>query len=107
MQEHARSNRIRDYFLHDREPSLRIAFGHAVTLRRRYAFDLVLEIALLVHKNTFPVSKQQLKIACLGPICSRMINLVQDSLRQREPNSAAWRVCRSDTVFISLRPARL
>src|SRR5262245_59480822 len=99
--------RIGNKLLDDLVATLRIAIHHAKPQRQgRKVFLLADQVAALVLKKRFAVGDEKLQIADLRPIDGRVVNLVDDSARQGEPDPADGGICGAEAVLVVARPAR-
>ena len=69
--------------------------------------DLVGEIAPFLVTEHFAVRDEQLQIARVGLISRRIINFIDDPVREREPEGAAGVISSPETFLCAARPARL
>src|SRR2546423_1079965 len=76
----------------------------AIALR---IINCVDQIAFLLVTKRFSVADEKLKVACVWLIDVRVINLVDDSVTEREPATAAGMVGGADPFFGARSPARL
>src|SRR4029077_21176456 len=73
----------------------------------RRIFDQMIEIAFFFVAKRFAVADEKLKIAGIWLIDVRVVNLVEDSVTQREPETATCMVRRSNAFFCARGPTRL
>lgn len=69
--------------------------------------DRVFQIPPLLVAKRLPVGNQELEISRVGLIDMRIINLVDDAVRDRVPEPATGVIGRPDPFFRALGPARL
>lgn len=67
----------------------------------------MLQIAPFLVTKGFPIGDQKLEVAGVGLIDVRVINLVDDAVRDREPEPATGMMGSADSFLATLRPARL
>src|SRR6266403_1478220 len=73
----------------------------------RRVFDQMIEIAFFFVAKRFAVADEKLKIAGVWLIDVWVVNLVEDSVTQREPETATCMVRRTDAFFCARGPTRL
>src|SRR2546427_488002 len=100
--------RVRKYVFH--EPVAALAFRickavkEAVPLR---VFDQVIQVALFLVAKGFAIADQKLKVAGVRLIDPRIVNLIDDSVTQREPEAATGMIGSTHTFFRARSPAWL
>src|SRR6266481_3233021 len=100
--------RIRDHIFNNAVPARRIGVDEAIVESACFGvFDLMFEIAALFVAKGFAVSNEELKVTCVGAINVRIINFVDDSVAEREPDATAGVVSGADAFFGAASPARL
>src|SRR6185295_3487526 len=100
--------RISKHMLYDSIAAARFRIGEAV--ERAIALrvlDAVIQVALLLVAECFAVADEKLKIARIGMIDVRIINLVDDPMAKREPKPATAVVSRAHALLCAGSPARL
>src|SRR5438094_1022458 len=70
----------------------------------RRVFDQMIEIAFFLVAKRFAVADEKLKITRVWLIDVRVVNLVEDSMTQREPETATCVVGRADAFFCAGSP---
>ena len=70
----------------------------------RRVFDKMIEIAFFFVAKRFAVADEKLKVAGVWLIDVRVVNLVEDSVTQREPETATCVVGRADAFFCAGSP---
>lgn len=70
----------------------------------RQLFEFGVKVTLLVMEETCSVSDKILKVPQLWLIHCRIVDLSDDAIPQREPDSARSRIGSPDTVFASMCP---
>jgi hypothetical protein len=65
------------------------------------------QVALFFVAKRFAIADEKLKVARVGLIDVRIINLVHDAVTQREPHAATSVIRRADALFSARRPAWL
>ena len=70
----------------------------------RRVFDKMIEIAFFFVAKRFAVADEKLKVAGVWLIDVRVVNLVEDSMTQREPETATCMVGRADAFFCAVSP---
>src|SRR5574338_224145 len=106
MDQYAGASRVGNDLLDDAIALLRIA--HDDPISKRIAVetgDLAFEVALFFVKERLPVGNEELQIANLGSIYRRVIDFVEDTMREREPHAARVRIGRADALLRTRRPA--
>ena len=111
-----------EFCLHEQDRPVRIGehmFHHTISgtwLRIRQAieetialrvFDRVIEIAFFLVAKGFAVTNEELKVAGVGFIDVRIINLVHDAVTQRKPHAATRVIRGAHAFFRARRPAGL
>src|SRR5215831_13175683 len=100
--------RISEDVLYDAIAAVRFrideAVERAIALR---VLDTVIQVALLLVAECFAVADEKLKIARIGMIDVRIINLVDDPMTEREPKPATAVVSRAHALLGAGSPARL
>src|SRR5205814_10549207 len=81
--------------------SIRQAVKEAVTFR---VFNRMGEIALFLVTERFSIGDEKLKVACVWSINVRVVNLIDDAMAQREPQTATGMISRADAFFRTRRP---
>src|SRR2546430_8590665 len=76
----------------------------AIALR---VFDLMIQVAFFFVAKCFAIADEELKIAGIWFIDVRIVNLVDDSVTEREPNAATRMVGRANAFFRARSPAGL
>src|ERR1041385_8805483 len=105
VHEHTGEMRIGDNLLDDGVAPERIARGQ--TKARRVMVDVVAlvdEVALLLVKKRFAVGDEVLQVARLRHVDARIVNLVQDAVRRREPHAARGMIGGADAFLGAVRP---
>src|SRR5437762_12399752 len=67
----------------------------------------MIEIAFFLVAKGFAVADEKLKVAGVWLIDVRVVNLVEDSVTEREPDTATCMVGRANTFFCARGPTRL
>jgi hypothetical protein len=67
----------------------------------------MIEIAFFLVAKGFAVADEKLKVAGVWLIDVRVINLVEDSMTEREPETATCMVGRANAFFCARGPTRL
>ena len=83
---------------------IRETIKEAIALR---VFDQMIEIAFFFVAKRFAVADEKLKIAGIWLIDVRVVNLVEDSVTEREPDTATCMVGRANAFFCARGPTRL
>ena len=73
----------------------------------RRVFDQMIEIAFFFVAKRFAVADEKLKVAGVWLIDVRVVNLVEDSVTEREPDTATCMVGRANAFFCARGPTRL
>jgi hypothetical protein len=73
----------------------------------RRVFDKMIEIALFFVAKRFAVADEKLKVTGVWLIDVRVVNLVEDSVTEREPDAATCMVGRANAFFCARGPAWL
>src|ERR1041385_5579148 len=100
--------RIRKHMLYDAIAAVRFRIGEAV--ERAIALrvlDAVIQVTLLLVAECFAVADEKLKIARIGTIDVRIINLVDDPMAEREPKPATGVIGRAYALLCAGSPAWL
>jgi hypothetical protein len=103
-----RTVRIGEDLLHQPVAALALRIDQAV--EKAIAFrvlDPAIQIAFLFVAKSLAVGYEELKVARVGLINVRMVNLVDDAVAQREPKPATGVVSRADALLGTRSPARL
>src|SRR6185503_5171977 len=100
--------RISEHVLYDAIAAVRLriceAVERAIALR---VLDAMIQVALLLVAKCFAVADEKLKIARIGMIDVRIINLANDPMAEREPKPATAVVGRAHSLLCAGSPARL
>src|ERR1700729_158460 len=99
--------RVGDELLGDRVASVDVGGGDAN--RESVVVDvlkLVLEVSLLFAAECFAVGEEQFHVTRLRAVDGRVVNLVECSMRYREPDAAGGCIGSRDGVFAAGGPAR-
>ena len=67
----------------------------------------MIQVAFFFVAKGFAVADEKLKVARIGFVDVRIINLVHDAVTQRKPHPATGVIRRADALFRARRPARL
>ena len=67
----------------------------------------MIEIAFFFVAKRFAVADEKLKVACVWLIDMWVVNLVEDSVTERKPDTATCMVGRADAFFCARSPAWL
>lgn len=89
------------------QPVASIALGVSQPIERTgpfREFDLVEQITLLLMTKRFPITDQELKVPGIRLIDRRIIDLVDDSMAQRESHPATGMIGRSKPLFGTAGP---
>src|SRR5918996_1138704 len=70
-------------------------------------FDEVIQVTLFLVAKCFAIADEKLKVARVRLIDPRIVNLVDDPVTQREPETATGMVGRPYSFFGTRSPARL
>ncbi len=108
MHEQDRGMRIGDDFLDDAVAAVPI--GIRKTIQERpflWVLDEVVEITPFFVAKRLAIGDEKLNVARVGLIDVGVIDLVDDTVRNREPEAAARVISRSDSFLRAPRPARL
>jgi len=70
-------------------------------------FDEMIEVAFFFVAKTFTVADEKLKVACVWFIDMWIIDFIDDSVTEREPDTATCMISRADAFFGTRSPARL
>src|SRR6478609_5729120 len=99
--------RIRDEFFNQRVTALWVHAGDAVAERVFFnALQLTVKVAPLFMEKRGAVSDEELRVAYLGTVNGRKVNLGQNSLGQGEPYPAGHGIGRANSVFGADGPGR-
>src|SRR6266850_1669307 len=100
--------RIGEHMFYDPVATVRLRIGEAVkkaiTLR---VFDQVIQVPLFLVAKRFAITDQKLKVARVRLIDARIINLIDDAVAEREPESATRVIGRTDPFLGARSPAWL
>jgi len=101
--------RIRHDILDNAIPARGVGIGEAVVTACFFSriFEFVFEIAAFLMAKGLAVSDEKLEIAGVRTINIRIVDLVDNSVAQREPDAAAGMVSGADAFFGATSPARL
>src|SRR5258705_8002682 len=80
------------------------AVKQAIALR---VFDQMVEVALFLVAKCFAITDEKLKVAGVRLIDPRIVNLIDNSVTQREPEAATGMIGRTHTFFRARSPAWL
>src|SRR5256885_13049521 len=80
------------------------AVKQAIALR---IFDQMVEIALFLVAKCFSITDEKLKVAGVGLIDPRIVNLIDDAVTQREPEAATGMIGGTHAFFCARSPAWL
>src|SRR5262245_23252304 len=108
MHEQHGAMRIREHMLYEAIAAVRFRIGEAV--ERAVAFrvlEAMIQVALLLVAECFAVADEKLKIARIGMIDVRIIDLVDDPMAESEPKPATAVVGRAHALLFAGGPARL
>ena len=108
VHEHHRTVRIGQHMFDDTIAAGRIGIGEPV--EQAVAFRIihfVTQVALLLMAEAFSVGDEQLDITRVGLVDGRIVNFVEDSVTEREPNMAARVISCADALLRAVRPAWL
>src|SRR2546428_667144 len=83
---------------------IRQTVKEAITLR---IFDQVIQVALFFVAERFAITYQKLKVARVGMIDARIVNLIDDAVTEREPEPATCMIGRAHAFFRARSPAWL
>ena len=108
VHEQHRPMRIGEDVLDEPVAPVALRIGEAVekTIAFR-VFDPVIQVALFLVAKCFAVADQKLKIARVGLVDVRVIDLVDDAVAEREPDPAARMISGAEAFLGAGRPARL
>src|SRR5437899_8659493 len=82
---------------------IRETIKEAIALR---ILDQMIEIAFFLVAKRFSIADEKLKVARVWLIDMRIVNFVDDSVTEREPDTATRMVGRADAFFRTRSPAR-
>src|SRR5206468_2672512 len=100
--------RIREDLLH--QPVATVSFRickaveDAIALR---VFDQVIQVSLFLVAKRFAIGDKKLKVARVRLIDLRIVNLIDDTVAEREPKPATRVIGRTHALFRARSPARL
>src|ERR1044072_5206088 len=99
---------VREHFLYDAVTAARLRIDEAIerTIALR-VLDAMIQVALLFVAECFAIADEKLKIASIGTIDVRIINLVDDPMAECEPKPATAVVSRAHALLCAGSPARL
>src|SRR6266496_3597416 len=80
------------------------AVKRAIALR---VFDQMVEVALFLVAKRFAITDEKLKVAGVRLIDPRIVNLIDDTVTQREPEAATGMIGSTHTFFRARSPAWL
>ena len=83
---------------------IREALKDTIALR---VFDQMIQITLFLVTKRFSITDEKLKIACVRLIDMWIVDLVDDSVTEGEPETATRMVSCTDTFFRTRSPAWL
>ena len=83
---------------------IRQAVKKAIALR---IFDQMIQVALFLVAKRFAIAYEKLKVARVRLIDARIINLIDDAMTEREPQTATGMIGRTHPFFRARSPARL
>ena len=75
---------------------VRQAVEEAIALR---VFDCVMQVAIFLVAECFTIAHQKLKVAGVRLVDARIVNLIDDAMTEREPETAT-RVVRRAHAFL-------
>ena len=100
--------RVREHVFYEPVAALTLRIGKAVketiTLR---VFDQVIQIALFLVAKCFAIANEKLKVARVRLIDARIVNLIDDAVTEREPETATGVIGRTHAFFRARSPAWL
>ena len=100
--------RIRKHVFYETVTTIRIgireAIKEAIALR---VFDQMIEVAFFFVAETFAVADEKLKIAGVWFIDVWVVNLVENSVTEREPDTATCMIDCADSLLSTRSPAGL
>src|SRR5258705_2242826 len=100
--------RIRDHIFDNAVPARGIGVDEAIVESAFFGvFDLMFEIAAFFVAKGFAIGNKKLKIACVGAIHVWIVDLVDDAVAEREPDTAAGMISGADAFFGAASPGRL
>lgn len=70
-------------------------------------FNFVFEVAALFMAKALAIRDEELEVACVWNIDVRIVNLIDDTMAEREPDAAARVVSRADSFLRARGPTRL
>ena len=74
----------------------------AITLR---AFDQMIQVALFLVAKCFAITNEKLKVAGIRLIDAWIVDLVDDAVAERKPETATGMISRTDAFFRARSPA--
>src|SRR6266542_5231868 len=95
-----RQVRIREHVFNDTITAARLRIRETIerTIARRI-LDHMIEVAFFFVAETFTVADEKLKVACVWFIDMWIIDLIDDSVTEREPDTATCMISRADAFF--------
>ena len=100
--------RIRDHLLHEHVAAFEVDVREPVAQRARLqAFDQLVEVALLLVEEGLAVGDQELHVPRLRAVDGRIVDFVEDSVREGEPDAAGRVVSGADALLAAGGPAWL
>jgi len=100
--------RISEHVLYNAIAALWFRIGEpvkdAIALR---IFDAVIQVTLFLVAKRFAVGDKKLKVARVRLIDMRIVNLIDDTVAEREPKPATCMIGRTHALFRARSPARL
>src|SRR5881628_1429417 len=100
--------RIGQHMFYDPVAALALRICKAVKQAIAFrVFDQVIQIALFLVAKRFAITDQKLKVAGVRLIDPRIVNLIDDSVTQREPEAATGMIGSTHTFFRARSPAWL
>src|SRR6266571_766876 len=99
--------RIRKHVFYETVTTVRI--GIRETIKEAIAlriFDKVIKIALFFMTETFTVADEKLKVARVWLVDMRIINLIDDAVAEREPQTATGMIRCAHAFLRARSPAR-
>src|SRR5882672_5778559 len=70
-------------------------------------FDQVIQVALFLVAKCFPIADEKLKVARVRLIDAWIVNLIDDAVTEREPETATGVIGRAHAFFCARSPTRL
>src|SRR5436309_13626328 len=108
MHEQHRSMRIGEYIFDQPVAAARLkirqAIKQTVTFR---VFNRMREVALFLVAKRFSIADEKLKVACVWLINIGVVNLIEDSVTERESEAANCMIGRDNGLFRTRVPAWL